>query len=155
MNSHSRKPGKAVSIFLAGAAAACLSLASATAQLAHTPRVGSLERKAILDCIRETCARDLKQDVIFKVGLLNVAGEWAAARVIPLRPDGGAIDYSKTHYKELDEEGAFDGEGEALLRRENGKWRLVKWRFGASDTELSMWLEELRAPASLALSDER
>ena len=148
MSKHPRKRGKAIFIFVA-AVAACLSLSSAVGQLAHTPRVGSSERKAVLDCIRATCERDLKQEVIFKVGLLNVAGDWAAARVTPIRPNGDAIDYSKTHYKEVDEEGAFDGEGEALLRRENGKWR-----FGASDTELSMWLEELGAPASLAIPNE-
>lgn len=127
--------------------------AVAEAQLSRTPAVGSPERKAILDVIRTTCERDLKQKVIFKVTLLNVAGDWAAARVAPIRPDGSDIDFSKTKYRELDEEGAFDGEGEALLHREGGDWSLVKWRFGASDTELSMWIEELGAPKSLEHSE--
>jgi len=136
--------------FLLATLAASLSLGSARAQRAHTPPAGSAERKAILDTIRATCERDLKQKVIFQVGLLNVAGDWAAARVTPVRPDGGSIDYRKTRYKEIDDEGAFDGEGEALLRRHGGSWQLLKWRFGASDTELSLWLDELGAPASLS-----
>lgn len=126
-------------------------LSTASAQLSRTPAAGSPERKAILDALRPTCERDLQQKVVFQVGLLNVAGDWAAVRVTPVRPDGGAIDYSKTRYKELDEEGAFDGEGEALLRRKGEAWTLLKWRFGASDTELSMWIESLGAPNSLNL----
>lgn len=126
---------------------------SAHAQLSRTPAVGSPERKAILDVIRAVVERDLRQKVVFKVGLLNVAGNWAAARVTPIRPNGNDIDYRKTKYREDDEDGSFDGEGEALLRRRGSEWSLVKWRFGASDTELSMWIEELGAPASLAISD--
>ena len=122
---------------------------SVRAQSAHTPAVGSAERKAILDVLRATCERDLKQTVIFKVTLLKVAGDWATARVEPTQPSGAAIDFRKTHYKSEIEEGAFDAEGEALLRRSGEKWTLTKWRFGASDTELSLWIEELGAPASL------
>ncbi len=141
-----------LSIIVLAAALLTASSRPARAQLSHTPRAGSAERKAIMEAIRPTCERDLKQKVVFKVGLLNVAGDWAAARVTPIRPDGSDIDYRKTHYRELDEEGAFDGEGEALLRREGSSWKLIKWRFGASDTELSVWIEELGAPASLAYS---
>ena len=129
------------------------SLTSAQAQLSRTPAVGSAERKAILDVLRARSERDLKQKVIFEVTLLKVSGDWAAARVTPMRPEGGAIDYSKTSYKELVAEGVFDGEGEALLQRKSGNWALVKWRFGASDTELSMWIEELGAPKSLNQAD--
>jgi hypothetical protein len=129
------------------------SLSSARAQLSHTPRAGSTERKEILDAIRAACESDLQQRVVFTVELLNVAGDWAAARVTPMRPDGSAIDYSRTRYREDNDEGVFDGEGEALLRRKGGTWTLVKWRFGASDTELSLWIEELGAPKSLEHSD--
>ncbi len=132
---------------------ACAGVSTVSAQLSRTPAVGSAERKAILDVIRKTCERDLQQKVIFKVTLLNVAGEWAAARVVPLRPDGGNIDFTNTKYKDLDAEGAFDGEGEVLLRRKDGDWSVVKWRFGASDTELSLWIEELGAPKSLEHSE--
>ncbi len=126
---------------------------SAHAQLSRTPAVGSPERKAILDVIRAVVEPDLRQKVVFKVSLLNVAGNWAAARVTPIRPNGSDIDYRKTKYRADDEEGAFDGEGEALLRRRGGEWSLVKWRFGASDTELSIWIDELGAPSSLAISE--
>ena len=102
-----------------------------------------------MDVLRAPCERDLKQKVIFRVQHLRVAGDFALARVMPLRPDGGEIDFSKTKYREQEEEGAFDGEGEALLRRGNSGWQVLEWRFGASDTEVPIWLEKYQAPQSL------
>ena len=119
------------------------------AQRAYTPAAGTPERKAIMDVLRVPVEADLRQKVIFKVQHLRIAGPWALARVVPLRPDGGDINYSKTRYREDMEEGAFDGEGEALLRRDGGGWRLLEWHFGASDTEVPMWLEKYGAPAAL------
>ena len=123
--------------------------ASGFGQTARTPPPGSAERAEIMDVLRAPCERDLKQKVIFRVQHLRVAGDFALARVMPLRPDGGEIDFSKTKYREQEEEGAFDGEGEALLRRGNAGWQLLEWRFGASDTEVPIWLEKYRAPQSL------
>jgi hypothetical protein len=71
------------------------------------------------------------------------------ARVVPLRPDGGEIDYSKTKYREDQQEGAFDGEGEAFLRRRGDNWQLLEWRFGATDTEVDLWIDKYRAPLGL------
>lgn len=131
--------------------AICLavSVSGVLAQSAHTPPAGSAERKEIMDVLRVPCERDLGQKVIFRVQQLRVIGEWALARVVPIRPDGSDIDYSKTKYREENEEGAFDGEGEALLRRDGGKWKLLEWRFGASDTEVPEWFEKYHAPAAL------
>ena len=119
------------------------------AQRAYTPAAGTPERKAIMDVLRVPVQADLQQKVIFRVQHLRIVGQWALARVVPLRPDGGEINYSKTRYREDMEEGAFDGEGEALLRRAGDGWRLLEWRFGASDTEVPMWLEKYGAPAAL------
>lgn len=132
---------------------ATLTLSSAQAQRPHTPRPGSAERAAIMDAMRPTCERDLRQPVIFKVTLLKVAGDWAAARVMPIKPNGNEIDFSKTHYRDDYADGSFDSVGEALLRRRGGEWSLVKWRFGGTDTELSLWLEEFGLPASLARAE--
>lgn len=127
----------------------CLTTTAVQAQRAYTPAAGTPERKAIMDALRVPVEADLRQKVIFKVQHLRIVGQWALARVVPLRPDGGDINYSKTRYREDMEEGAFDGEGEALLRRDGDGWRLLEWRFGASDTEVPMWLEKYGAPAAL------
>ncbi len=122
---------------------------NASAQSAHTPVAGSAERKAIMDMLRVPCEQDLGREVIFKVQHLRVAGEWAFARVVPIQPNGKEIDYSRTKYREELAEGAFDAEAEALLRREGGRWKLLEWRFGATDTEVDIWLEKYRMPKSL------
>jgi hypothetical protein len=128
----------------------CCIATAAHAQRAYTPPAGSAERKAIMDVLRIPVEADLRQKVIFRVQHLKIVGPWALARVVPVRPDGSEIDYSRTRYREDMEEGAFDGEGEALLRNDGGAWRLLEWRFGASDTEVPIWLEKYRAPPALA-----
>lgn len=123
--------------------------AQAHAQRAHSPAAGTPERKAIMDVLRVPVEADLRQKVVFKVQHLRIVGPWALARVVPIKPNGRDIDYTRTKYREELEEGAFDAEGEALLRRGDSGWRLLEWRFGASDTEVPMWLEKYGAPAAL------
>ena len=127
----------------------CFVANMAHAQRAYTPAAGTPERKAIMDVLRVPVEADLRQKVIFRVQHLRIVGPWAFARVVPLRPDGSEIDYTRTRYRQDLEEGAFDGEGEALLRKGSNGWRLLEWRFGASDTEVPMWLEKYGAPAAL------
>ncbi len=127
----------------------CLLSGKALAQSAHEPAAGSAERRAIMDVLRPAAKKDIGRDIIFKVDLLRVAGEWAYARVAPVLPDGGQIDFSKTKFREQIELGAFDPQGEALLRREGGTWQVLEWRFGATDVESPLWAERYRLPASL------
>ena len=110
---------------------------------------GSSERKAVMDALRGPAERDLKQPVIFKVEHLQVAGDWAFARVEALQPNGKPIDYSKTKYREAAEADMFGGGGEALLKRTNGGWSVVEWRFGATDTEVELWREKYQLPTGL------
>jgi len=119
-------------------------------QAVYSPPAGSPERKAIMDALRVPCEKDLKQKVIFKVNLLKISGAWAAARVTPLRPDGSPINYRLTKYKEAFENDVFDSGGEALLKKKDGTWRLLHWRFGGTDTELFEWIKEAGAPAIIA-----
>ena len=119
------------------------------AQTAHTPAAGSAERKAIMDALRAPAERDLGRKVIFRVQHLRLAGDWALARVVPLQPDGKEIDYSRSKYAEMEADGAFDAEGEALLRRTGARWEVLEWRFGATDTEVELWLDKYRFPRSI------
>lgn len=113
---------------------------NAFAQNAHTPAVGSSERKALMDAIRVPAEKDLKQKVIFNVDRLRVAGNWAYARVSPTRPDGSEVNYSKTKFQKQIEFGAFDPQGEALLFKEaNGDWSVIEWVFGATDVPSAGW----------------
>lgn len=118
-------------------------------QQPRTPGPGSAERREIMDVLRAPCERDLRQKVIFKVSQLNVVGDWALARVIPMQPNGQAIDYRKTKYREAFEDDMFGGLGEALLRKKAGNWTLMEWRFGATDTEVMEWLQKYQIPKSI------
>ncbi|HMJ06263.1 MAG TPA: hypothetical protein VK474_08400, partial [Chthoniobacterales bacterium] len=71
------------------------------------------------------------------------------ARVSPTLPDGGEIDYSKTKYRKQIELGAFDPQAETLLRLEGDEWKVLEWRFGATDVESGLWAERYKFPASL------
>ena len=121
----------------------------ALAQHAHTPAAGTEERAAIMDALRVPAEKDLKQKVIFEVDLLRVAGDWAYARVSPTRPGGDEIDFSKTKYREQVELGAFDPQGEALLRKEDDEWKVLEWVFGGTDLASATWGDKYRFPKSL------
>jgi hypothetical protein len=119
------------------------------AQSAHTPEPGSAERTAIMDALRVSAKEDLGRAVIFNVVTLRVVGNWAYARVEPTLPDGSEIDYSKTKFKEQKELGMFDPQGEALLRRNGGEWKVLEWVFGATDVASVGWRDKHDFPASL------
>jgi hypothetical protein len=131
-------------IFVALCLVFCIS--GSRAQTPVTPPSGSSARREIMDVLRVPVERDLRQKVVFRVQHLRVIGEWALARVVPIRPDGSDIDYSKTKYREENAEGVFDGEGEALLSRRGGRWKLLEWRFGASDTEVRSGCKNIARP---------
>ena len=122
---------------------------TALAQSARTPAAGTPERKAIMEALRVPAEKDLKQKVIFNVDILRVAGDWAYARVSPTRPDGGEIDFSKTKYQEQIEFGAFEPQGEALLRRDGDEWEVLEWVFGANDVPSAGWPDKYQMPKSL------
>ena len=102
-----------------------------------------------MDALRVPVEKDLKQRVIFKVDRLRVAGDWAYARVSPTKPNGDEIDFTKTKYREQVELGAFDPQGEALLRLEEDGWRVLEWAFGGTDVASVEWGENYRFPKSL------
>lgn len=134
------------------AAVICCSLLatfSALAQSARTPAPGTEERAAIMDALRIPAEKELKQRVIFKVDRLRVAGDWAYARVSPTKPNGDDIDFSKTKYRKQVELGAFDPQGEALLRLEEDGWTVLEWAFGGTDVASAAWGDKYRFPQSL------
>ena len=122
---------------------------TAFAQSARTPAPGSEERAAIMDALRVLAEKEFKQSVIFKVDRLRVAGDWAYARVSPTRPNGDEIDFSRTKYRKQVELGAFDPQGEALLRLEDDGWKVLEWAFGGTDVASAAWGDKYRFPKSI------
>ncbi|HEX8686792.1 MAG TPA: hypothetical protein VF736_21215 [Pyrinomonadaceae bacterium] len=127
-----------------------LSAAAASAQKAtYTPAPGSAERKAITDALRAPVERELRQKVVFKVDGLKVQGGWAFLRGVPQTPDGGRLDYKATSYRQQVEEGVFDDGVVALLRKQAGRWRVVKYVIGATDVPYVTWDKDYKAPSAI------
>ncbi|MBA4132255.1 MAG: hypothetical protein C0519_12625 [Hyphomicrobium sp.] len=114
-----------------------------------TPKMGSAERKAVLDAARVPVEKDLGQDIVFQVKTLRVTPEWAFVYGTPKRPDGKAIDYSKSIYAQDVKDGSFNEGAAVLLAREAAGWRLVTYSVGFGDVVWDSWDEEFGAPAWL------
>ena len=114
-----------------------------------SPKVGSQERKVILDALRKPVAKELKQEVKFRVDSLKVQKDWAFMRGQPQKTDGKAIDYKFTPYKEAVEEGLFDDGICALLHKEVGEWKVIIYVIGATDVAWDGWDKEYKAPSAI------
>ncbi len=132
---------------------ALMSLLSAFQAVADTrfstPKMGSAERKAVLDAARVPVEKDLGQGIVFQVKTLRVTPEWAFVYGAPQRPDGKPIDSSKSIYAQDVKDGTFGGEAAVLLAREGAGWRLVTYSVGFGDVVWDSWDEEFGAPAWL------
>ena len=114
-----------------------------------TPKMGSAERKAVLDAARVPIEKDLGQAIVFQVRTLRVSPEWAFVYGTPVKPDGKPVDYSKSIYAEDAKGDAFSGRAAVLLARDGGGWRLVTYSVGFTDVVWDSWDEEFGAPAWL------
>ena len=113
----------------------------------YTPAKSDPERKAIMDALRVPVKAELKRDVIFKVSRLKVLDGWAFLAGVPLKPDGSEMEYKGTIHEEAIREGAFDGGIFALLRKQDGVWKPVRYIIGATDVPYVDWPQEFKAPA--------
>ncbi|HEX8696605.1 MAG TPA: hypothetical protein VF746_29575 [Longimicrobium sp.] len=118
-------------------------------QRPHTPARGSAERQAIMDALRVPVQRELRKPAIFEVRTLRVLGTWAFVEAVPRKPDGSPFDYRGTPYQQAVDEGMFDDGMFALLRREGGRWRVLRYAIGPTDVAWIPWEEELRAPRAV------
>jgi hypothetical protein len=81
----------------------------------------------MLDALRIPVERDLKQPIVFAPDNFKVQGTWAFISGTPQAPGGGAPNYAGTKYAEAENEGAFDNNFFALLRKTSGKWRVTTY----------------------------
>ena len=103
----------------------------------------------MLDAARLPVEKDLGQAIMFQVKTLRVTPEWAFLHGIPKRADGKPVDYSKSIYAPIADDGAFSAEAAVLLAREGTGWRLVTYSVGFSDVVWETWDEEFGAPSWL------
>ncbi len=120
-----------------------------SAQQVYTPERGSAERKAILDTLRVPVERELKQKVVFVADQFNVQGTWAFVGGTLQNAEGGEPNWSITPYAEAKEEGFFDNNYFALLRKTAGKWKVTSKAVGCTDVCYADWWRRYRAPKAI------
>jgi hypothetical protein len=122
--------------------AVALLVALGTAQKLEQPGPGTKLRKAVLDGLRPSIEKDLKQKVIFVVSKIRVYDGWAFVQCRPVTPKSKPIDFKKTKYKEMIDQGMFDGDTTyALLRLKNGKWAVKDFVIGPTDVYWLAWTD--------------
>jgi ABC-type phosphate/phosphonate transport system substrate-binding protein len=109
----------------------------------------SPEQAAVLEALRASIEAKLGQPVVFKVKRITIADNWAFVQGQTVQPNGDAIDYSQTAYKEAVAQGAFDDGFAALLRFEAGAWNVVTFNIGATDVPWVEWPAQYGAPTSV------
>lgn len=138
-------------------AIATLALAACTppAQDAQQETPGMTADQAQTDplaiALTPALSEDIGAPVSLSVQVSTMDGDWGWIVAQPWTTDGTQIDWSQTRYAERAREGVLDGNGTtyALLRRENGQWRVVEHAVGPTDVAWAGWAEEHGAPAAL------
>ena len=125
-----------------------MTIAASAALTIKTPQRGSVERVAILDAMRPQVEAAMRGPVVFVIDTMNVAEGWAFVIGYPQRPDGSAIDPSKTGYaSEID---YMDGLTTiALLRFANNRWNLIDLHTGSTDASFTIWPELFGVPGPI------
>ncbi|MGE0564838.1 MAG: hypothetical protein AB7O50_10020 [Pseudolabrys sp.] len=126
---------------------------------AQHPPIASLDRGAalravILDALRPTVEAETGGPVRFVVGTINVMGEWAYVDAKPQRPDGAAIDWRATKFRQAFEADAFSGIVLALLKRNENRWEVAGYFIGPTDVAWYEWIEKFKLPEAFFLASK-
>lgn len=119
---------------------------AAFAQKVYTPEKGSAERTAIVNALRVPVEKELRQKIQFSIQTIKVQGNWAFINGEPQSASGGEPDYKITKYADALEEGIFDNNFQALLKKTKGKWKVVEFAIGCTDVCWLGWDEMYKAP---------
>lgn len=122
---------------------------AAFAQAASTPAKNSVERTAILNALRVPVEKELKQKIQFSIKNFKVSGNWAFLGGEPQNASGGKPNYKNTIHQEAINEGMFDNNFFALLRKTGGKWRVVTYAIGCTDVCYATWWKQYKAPKAI------
>ncbi len=118
----------------------------------HTPKVGSAERKAILDALRADVQDEYKMPVKFVIHdperynfrVAGAANDWAFVSAKYVQPDGAPM--GKKYWTMV---GDMSDDVQALLHRVKGKWKVVTAITAVTDVEWEDWPKKYHAPAAV------
>lgn len=116
----------------------------------HTPKVGSPERKAILDAVRPHVGKQLgSKKVVFVPQDFRVLGNWAFLFGEPREANGKPLNLKGTQFEQLAKDGVWDPNVSALLKKSNGKWTVLACVVGATDVPWVEWPQKYKAPKAI------
>lgn len=113
------------------------------------PPAGSPLRKAVLDAMRPYTERDLGPPIQYVIKGMNVEGNIAFVSATPQRLNGQKIDWRRFPFHRTMQAGGMSDEVAALLRFENGVWRVKEYEFGFTDVVWMDWPTRYRFPERL------
>ncbi len=126
---------------------------SAFSQKMYTPKVGSAERKMILDIVRVPSQKELGQSIEFTPTTFNIAGNTCFILANIQQANGQAIDVKKINQKDLimgeGKAAFFENNIQVVLKKSKGKWTIVRRVLGCTDVCWSDWYVDLKLPKTL------
>lgn len=121
----------------------------AFAQNAQTPAENSPERAAILAALSVPVSKELRQKITFKTEKFKVQGNWAFIAGKERNAKGGDPNWKVTKYQAFIDSGDFEDGIFALLKKTNGKWRVVKYMMNCHDVCYLGWDTKYKAPKAI------
>ncbi|HYG80640.1 MAG TPA: hypothetical protein VD861_09650 [Pyrinomonadaceae bacterium] len=122
---------------------------AAFAQEAETPAGNHPEGAAVLKALGVPVSKDLKQEITFSAEKLKVEGGWAFVAGRARDAEGGAPNWKLTKYQELIDSNDFEDNLFALLKKKNGKWRVVTYMINCHDVCYLGWDRRYKAPKAI------
>ena len=120
-----------------------------SAQTVEHPEKGSAERSALLDTIRPSVEKELKQSIVFVINQINVQGQWAFVDGRLRTSDGKVPSWKGTPYAQAAGYGAQSDGISALLKRSGNGWRLITKAIGCTDVCYVDWWRKYKAPKAI------
>jgi hypothetical protein len=125
------------------------SVPAAFAQGTETTAGNSTERAAVLKALSVPVSKNLKQKVTFSTEKLKVQGNWAFVSGQARNAEGGSPNWKLTKYQEFIDSNDFEDNLFALLKKTNGKWRVVTYMMNCHDVCYLDWDKRYKAPKAI------
>jgi hypothetical protein len=125
------------------------SFTSAFAQNTETSADNHPESATILKALSVPVSRALKQPITFSTDKLKVHGSWAFVSGQARNAKGGAPNWKLTRYQAFIDSGDFEDNLFALLKKVNGKWRVVTYMMSCLDVCYLDWDKKYKAPKAI------
>ncbi len=125
------------------------SVTTAFAQDAGMQPENSPESAAILKALSVPVSKDLKQKITFSTDKLKVEGDWAFVSGQAKNAEGGEPNWKLTKYQKFIKSGDFEDNLFALLKKTNGKWRVVTYMMNCHDVCYLDWAKRYKAPEAI------